>query len=89
MPHAIKTDLYNKWQTHLFSVLFITDIVEAARAPEDPHNICLSEPLAPIKKFPARVRILHDHNLSLKYHIHNSTALCFDMQPCWKFYQLK
>ena len=25
---------------------------------------------------------------TLKYHIHNSSALCFDMQPYWKFYQL-
>ena len=30
----------------------------------------------------------HDHNFTLKYHIHNSSALCFDMQPFWKFYQL-
>ena len=29
----------------------------------------------------------HDHIFTLKYHIHTS-ALCFDMQPYWKFYQL-
>ena len=34
-----------------FFVLFTVDIVRAARATEDPHNICLSEPLAPIMKF--------------------------------------
>ena len=37
-----------------FSVLFTTDTVEAAHALEDPHNICLSETLAPIMKFPTR-----------------------------------
>ena len=31
----------------------------------------------------------HDHNFTLKYHIHNSSALWFDMQPYWKFYQLR
>ena len=30
----------------------------------------------------------HDHNFTLKYHIHNPSTLCFDMQPYWKFYQL-
>ena len=35
-------------------MLFTTDIVGAARAPEDPHNIFLSEPLAPIMKFHTR-----------------------------------
>ena len=30
----------------------------------------------------------HDHNFTLKYHIHNSSALCFDMQPHWFFFQL-
>ena len=30
----------------------------------------------------------HDHNFTLKYHIHNYSALYFDMQPYWKFYQL-
>ena len=29
-----------------------------------------------------------DHNFTLNYHIHTSSALCFDMQPWWKFYQL-
>ena len=28
------------------------------------------------------------HNFTLKYHIHNSRALCFDMQPYWKLHQL-
>ena len=32
--------------------------------------------------------LFHDNNFTLKYHIHNSSALCFDMQPYWKFYQL-
>ena len=36
----------------------MTDIVGAARAPEDPHNLCLSEALAPIMKFPTRVPAL-------------------------------
>ena len=36
-------------------MLFTADIVGAARATEDPHTICLSEPLAPIMKFPTRV----------------------------------
>ena len=36
-------------------MLLPTDIVGAARAPEDPHYIFLSEPLAPIMKFPTRV----------------------------------
>ena len=30
----------------------------------------------------------HDHNFILKYHIHNSSALRFDMQSYWKFHQL-
>ena len=30
----------------------------------------------------------HDHNFTLKYHVHNSSVLCFDMQPYWNFYQL-
>ena len=30
----------------------------------------------------------HDHNFTLKYHIHNCSALSVDMQPYWKFYQL-
>ena len=30
----------------------------------------------------------HDYNFTLKYHIRNSSAFCFDMQPCRKFYQL-
>ena len=30
----------------------------------------------------------HDNNFTLKYHIHNSSALCFDMLPYWNFYQL-
>ena len=34
--------------------LFTTNIVGAVLAPEDPHNICLSEPLAPTMKFPTR-----------------------------------
>ena len=33
-------------------MLFTADIVGATRASEDPHNICLSEPLAPIMNFP-------------------------------------
>ena len=37
-----------------FFNLFTADIVGATRATEDSHNICLSEPLAPIVKFPAR-----------------------------------
>ena len=37
-----------------FGMLFTTDIVGAAHAPEDSHNICLSEPLAPVMKFPTR-----------------------------------
>ena len=37
-----------------FFILFTADIVGAARATEDPNNICLSEPLAPIMKFPTR-----------------------------------
>ena len=32
-------------------------IVGAARATEDPRNICLSEPLAPILKFPTRTTV--------------------------------
>ena len=30
----------------------------------------------------------HDHSFTLKYYIHNSSALCFDMQPYWKYNQL-
>ena len=30
----------------------------------------------------------HDHNFTLKYHIYNSSAVCFDTQPYWKCYQL-
>ena len=30
----------------------------------------------------------HGHNFTLKYNIHNSSALCFDMQTYWKFHQL-
>ena len=30
----------------------------------------------------------HDNKFTLKYHIHDSSALCFDMQLYWKFYQL-
>ena len=37
----------------IFFILFTADIVRFARA-EDPHNICLSEPLAPIMTFPTR-----------------------------------
>ena len=33
-------------------LLFSADILRAARAAEDAHNNCLSEPLAPIMKFP-------------------------------------
>ena len=29
-----------------------------------------------------------DYNFTLKYHIHNSSALSFDMQLYWQFYQL-
>ena len=50
--HAIKTTN----DKPIFLVVFITDIVGAARAPEDQHNFCLSEPLAPIMKFPTRAR---------------------------------
>ena len=32
--------------------------------------------------------LIHDNKFTLKYHIHNSRALCFDMQPYWKVYQL-
>ena len=39
-----------------FWTMFTADIVGAARATEDPHNICLPEPLAPIMKFPTRVK---------------------------------
>ena len=42
--------------------------------------------------FPLNVELnedfFHDHNFTLKYHIHNSSALCFDMHPYWKFYKL-
>ena len=52
-------DLYEKiWKSYLFYILFTTDIVGAARAREDLHNICLSEPLPPIMKFPTRVKLL-------------------------------
>ena len=30
----------------------------------------------------------NEHDFTLKYRIHDSCALCFDMQPYWKFYQL-
>ena len=30
----------------------------------------------------------HDRNLTLKYHINNSSAFCFDMQLFWKFHHL-
>ena len=36
----------------------------------------------------AEWRCFHDHNFTLKYHIHNYSALRFDMQTYWKFYQL-
>ena len=49
---VIKTNLHDEWQTYPFLILFTANIVRAARATEDPHNICLSEPLAPIMKFP-------------------------------------
>ena len=42
-----------------FFNLFTADIVGAARGTEDPHNICLSESLAPIMKFPTRVLIVY------------------------------
>ena len=45
----------DEWQIYFLSVLFTTDIVGAAHAPEDPHNICFSEPLSLIMKFPTRV----------------------------------
>ena len=38
----------------LFRLLFSAAIFKAARAPEDAHNSCLSELLAPIMKFPDR-----------------------------------
>ena len=34
-----------------FWMMFTTDIVGPARAPEEPHNICLSETMAQIMKF--------------------------------------
>ena len=48
----------------LFLIQFTADIVGATRAMEDPRNICLSEPLAPIMKFPT-----HDEsrNISASY----------------------
>ena len=41
-----------------------------------------------LKVEPAELKedFFHDHNFTLKYHIHNSSALCFDMQPYRKFY---
>ena len=50
----LKTYLYDEWQTYTFWILFTADIVGAARATEDPRNICLSEPVAPIMKFLTR-----------------------------------
>ena len=38
--HAIKTDLYDKLQTYPFWICFKADIVGAAHATEEPHNIC-------------------------------------------------
>ena len=52
--YTIRMDLYDEWQTYPFRILFTADIVGATRAMEDPHNICLSEPLAQIMKFPTR-----------------------------------
>ena len=51
----MKRGLYDERQIYPFLILFTADTVEAARATEDPHNICLIEPLAPIMKFPTRV----------------------------------
>ena len=34
----------------------------------------------------AELGLFHDHNFTLKYHVHNSIALY--MQPYWKFYRL-
>ena len=42
-----------------FFISFTVDIVGTARATEDPHNICLSEPVTPIMKFPTRVLIVY------------------------------
>ena len=53
--HAIKSDLYDEWQTCPFWIFFKVDTVGAAHATEDPHNICLSEPLVQIMKFPTLV----------------------------------
>ena len=38
-----------------FLILFTANIVGAARATKNPHNICLSGLLAPIMKFPTSV----------------------------------
>ena len=65
----MKTNLYDERQTDLFWMLFTTDIVRVANAPEDPHNICLSEPLAQTMKFPTLVYMLkHPYtNLEVSY----------------------
>lgn len=45
-------DFSDHWLTYLFWTFFTVDIIGAAHAPEDLHNICLSEPLALIMEFP-------------------------------------
>ena len=45
-------------------LLFSFAIFRAARAPEDAQSICLSEPLAPIMKFPTRVKISEEKKMS-------------------------
>ena len=52
--YPTKTDSFDEWLTYLFCLLFSAAIFRAALAPEDAHSICLSEPLAPITKFPTR-----------------------------------
>ena len=46
-----------------FRVLFTTDIFGATHVPVDPHNICLSEPLAPIMEIFACVTV-HFYHIS-------------------------
>ena len=53
LPH--KTFIRRITHQPLVCLLYPVAIFGAASAPEDAHNICLSEQLAPIMKFPTRI----------------------------------
>ena len=55
IPHHKNEFIRRNDKLSIFFFFFFTaDIVGAAHDTEDPHNICVSEPLAPIMTFPTR-----------------------------------